>query len=244
MASPSRMHRRRIGELLVAEGLISGEQLDQGLEIQQETRDLLGTILMDLGHISETDITKVLCMQYQLPFLSLVNYEYDPKLVEVFPRGFLHQHKILPFDQLGKTLLLLVGEVPDAEVLEEVPKRTNLNAALYVGYLSEVTRALNELIPIEKKDPGAAASTATATATAKVTAGAAADAPAASKAGGHRIEIVPGIKDEESSSVSNPLIFGDNQESFLEELDTTWDSIFQEEEGAGPLTVTPEPETE
>ena len=235
MASPSRMHRRRIGELLVAEGLISTDQLDHALEIQRETGDLIGAVLMDVGYTSEADITKVLCMQYQLPFLSLVNYNYDPKLVEMFPRGFLHQHKILPFDQFGKTLLLLVGEMPAAEVLEEVPKRTNLNAALYVGFLSEVTRTLTELVPLEKADPALKKKKAPVeTAETEKT-----------EAGGHTLELVPTSNDVEEFEADAPLIFGDDKGSFLEELDTTWDSIFQEEDGIDEnLTTVPEPETE
>jgi len=220
MATTGRTHRRRLGELLVSEGAITVEQLEQALEIQQESGDLIGQVLMDMGCVAEADITKALCIQYQLPFLTLTNYQYDPKLIEIFPPAFMHEHRLLPFDRLGKTLMILVGEVPEPQVLEEVPKKTNLNAALYVGYLSEVISRLNELAPLEQGQ------VATPTRRNKK--------PGPTPPKEPVIEIVPGATgDDEENAPESPLIFGDGSGSFLEELDTTWDSIFQEADGDG-----------
>ena len=78
MNTVSRLYRRRIGEILVNQGLISADQLEESLAIQQKTSELLGTILLDLGLVTEADIAKTICIQYQLPFITLVNYEFDP----------------------------------------------------------------------------------------------------------------------------------------------------------------------
>jgi hypothetical protein len=229
-----------MGEILVSEGVLSIEQLEAALEHQKQTGDILGHVLLEMGLITETDITKTICIQYQLPFLSIANYDFNQKLVEIFPREFLHRHKLLPFDKIGKTLLLLVAEVPDPEVLAEVPKRTNLNAAIYVGYLTEVQRMLNDLVPLPTGDEAASPAGAAAAkgvtgvrpdtghSPAKVSP-TAAPKVAAKKTHTSTIEIVPAVldDDDDEKAAGKNTLFGDSKESFLEELDSTWNSIFQ-----------------
>jgi type IV pilus assembly protein PilB len=211
MSASGRTHRRRIGEILVNEGLISAEQLEEALHIQRKTGELLGSILMDMGLVAEADIAKTICIQYQLPFMCLVNYDFDDKLVGLFPKDFLHRHKFLPFDKVGETLLLLVTEIPQESVIEEIPKLTKLNAALYVGYASEVTQHLNNLAPLAA--PAAAGAAVEHAAT----------RPAERRA--PRDEDAAESPDEPRGTT---LVFGSSKESFLEELDSTWDSIFQQ----------------
>ena len=48
-AVPRRTEKARLGELLLAQGLISKEQLQQGLEQQRSTGKKLGRLLIDTG---------------------------------------------------------------------------------------------------------------------------------------------------------------------------------------------------
>lgn len=232
MNTVSRLYRRRIGEILVNQGVISQEQLEESLVIQGKTSELLGTILLDLGLVSEADIAKTICIQYQLPFVTLVNYEFDPKLLELFPKEFLLAHKLLPFDRIGETILIIVTEIPAEEVLAEIPRITQLNAALYVGYASEVDKFLNggvapERTPIERPQKP--------------------DPDEEDEEEGPRV-FLPSVETEDDADMvdealqeavadeeegqGQTLVFGSG-ESFLEELDSTWDSIFTESKKQG-----------
>jgi len=214
MSSSSRTHRRRIGEILVNEGLVTSEQLEEALRVQKKTGDLLGSVLMDMGLVAESDIAKTMCLQYQLPFITFQNYEFDEKLLGLFPKDFLHKHRLLPFDRVGDMLLVLVTEIPQDQVLEEIPKLTHLNTALYVGYLSEVTNQLNRLIP----QAGGAVPVKPSGKKEKVSAAAAAPVAAIATLADDDVEEQDGAT----------LVFGSSKESFLEELDSTWDSIFEQ----------------
>jgi type IV pilus assembly protein PilB len=208
MSSGSRTHRRRIGEILVNEGLITADQLDEALKHQRKTGDLLGAILLDMGLVAEADVAKTICIQFQLPFVCLTNYDYDSKLVQLFPAEFLHRHRIYPFDKIGDMLLILVTEIPPDSVLEEIPKLTKLNLALYVGYASEVMGQLRTLAPL-----GNAASE---------------PAPAEKSPRAEKKPVYEPSPDESEEHDGTTLVFGSNKESFLEELDSTWDAIFQQ----------------
>ena len=200
--SNTRTHRRHVGELLIEEGVITAEQMDDALENQAKSGGLLGLILMDMGVVTETDIARVTCAQLQLPFLSLNNYELDPKLVDLFDREFLHEHQLLPFDKVGNTLLMLVTEIPTEDVLSAIPQRSGLNAGLFVGFLSEVNRQLEALVPLSVEQK------------AKHTDKTRAQAPRGKRPRSH-----DDVQD-------GGLIFSADSSTLLDELDSTWDAIF------------------
>ena len=49
------MEKKRIGEMLIGDNVITEDQLEEALEIQKKKWDYLGCILVDLGYL-ETDI--------------------------------------------------------------------------------------------------------------------------------------------------------------------------------------------
>jgi hypothetical protein len=203
------VQRRRIGEILVDRGLVTKDHVDEALRIQQKTKETLGAILVDMGCITEMDITKTIVMQYQLPYIDLANYQVNDKLVEMFDVNYLHQHKIVPFDQIGDMLLCAVAEVPRDEVLGEIPKTTQRNVALYVAPLTDVTKHLARLAPLHKETGSDKAVKRPADESKPKKIAAAATAGAARGDGNTQ------IFEEESS------------EAILEALDSTWDSIFE-----------------
>ena len=243
MTTPTRPFRRRIGEILVSDGVCSPEQIEEALGIQKKTGEMLGQVLLSMGAVSEADIARTLSLQFQLPFLAVANYEFDEKLVSLFPKEFLHKNKILPFDKIGEMLLVLVAEIPPDDVLAEIPKLTRLNAALYVGYLSEVERFLEEHCPLDARAGSAAKGKGgAATAVAKTAAG---SKPTAQHLPKIEIDDVDDGADEDEEAAADgdadadgeegeTIVFGGSKQSFMEELDSTWDSIFEESKPKKP----------
>jgi len=61
-----RRRRKKIGEILLAQGLISQEVLDQAMEEHKKTGTSLGTVLVQLGHITQETLESVLGLQLEL----------------------------------------------------------------------------------------------------------------------------------------------------------------------------------
>ncbi len=57
------MAKPLLGELLLENGEITQEQLDDALKIQKEEGGLIGIIMVNLGHITEQNLVKYLAMQ-------------------------------------------------------------------------------------------------------------------------------------------------------------------------------------
>jgi type IV pilus assembly protein PilB len=58
--------RKKLGEILIAQGMITNEQLVEALQVHKRTGVSLGTVLVNLGYITDDDLTGVLGAQIQL----------------------------------------------------------------------------------------------------------------------------------------------------------------------------------
>src|SRR3990167_1735055 len=76
---------RRLGDLLVADGLITPEQLTKALTEQKGSTEKLGSILTRLGFINEEQLIGFLSRQYGVPSITLSQLEIDPDVLKLVP---------------------------------------------------------------------------------------------------------------------------------------------------------------
>jgi len=95
-------HRKRIGEVLVDQGLITEEQLKLGLDEQRTCGLQLGKCLVKLGFISELKIVDVLSAQLDIQHVVLENFTFNQELVRLVPREMATKYRVIPlFEQEG-----------------------------------------------------------------------------------------------------------------------------------------------
>jgi type IV pilus assembly protein PilB len=110
----------RLGDLLVREGLISRDQLDQALAEQRNTGARLGYCLVKLGLIQETEITKMLARQYRMPAVDLSRFEVDPKIIKLVPADVAVKHMVLPLKRDGRTLTVAMADPTAMGVVDDL----------------------------------------------------------------------------------------------------------------------------
>jgi type IV pilus assembly protein PilB len=93
VAGPERSDRRRLGELLVEDGLATPGQIATALLQQSSTGKRLGELLVELGTIDERTLATVIGAQLGMPCIDLKSVTADPSavagLTEQQARAFL-----------------------------------------------------------------------------------------------------------------------------------------------------------
>ena len=107
----------RIGDLLIAEGLIAREQLDQALTEQRSSGMRLGYLLVKMGFIQELEITKMLARQYRVPAVDLSKFQVDEQIVKLVPSDVALKHSVLPLKREGRTLTVAMAEPGNVQVM-------------------------------------------------------------------------------------------------------------------------------
>ena len=86
----------RLGDLLVASGVITQEQLEQALRIQQETKQRLGDVLVQNGFITEQVLIDALQIQLGVEFVDLTAVSIPVELAKYVPRNIARRFSVVP----------------------------------------------------------------------------------------------------------------------------------------------------
>lgn len=88
--------RRKIGDLLHARHQVTAKQLEQAVKIQQKSKKRLGQILLELGYISEEELTSALAYQRQWSFVEIDPFDVEPALLRIIPKWLAERYRIFP----------------------------------------------------------------------------------------------------------------------------------------------------
>jgi len=88
----------RIGEWMLAKGMITADQLEIALIEQQKHRLLLGQQLVRLHFVTDAMIRDVLAHYHAQESIDLQQVIVDPEALAMVPEAFARQHKLLPLD--------------------------------------------------------------------------------------------------------------------------------------------------
>ena len=107
--------RLKLGEMLVAKGLISEQQLAAALGEQRRWGKRLGMTLVLMGYLEEETLIRTLAAQLKLPVARIRGKRVSNDVVELVPVELAEKHRCLPLfmkDQGGSRELFLAMEDP------------------------------------------------------------------------------------------------------------------------------------
>jgi cellulose synthase/poly-beta-1,6-N-acetylglucosamine synthase-like glycosyltransferase len=114
-AEPSR--RLLLGELLVERGLVTEQELDDALQLQQRYGDRLGEILMHTGVVMEDDLMDVLAEQLRLTFADQAALSPDAQALALVPEPVAREHRVAPLAVVDGTLWVAMTDAHDKVAL-------------------------------------------------------------------------------------------------------------------------------
>jgi len=144
--------KKLIGQVFLERGLIDEEELRTALNLQAESREKIGKLLVDLGYVSERDCLAVVSEHLGIPAISAADYPPVPILDNVLTFRFMKQCKFVPIALEGNVLTLAMTDPLDTATLDSVRQSTGYQLKATLGAESEV-------MDILEKFYGSAAST-------------------------------------------------------------------------------------
>ncbi|WP_208002251.1 GspE/PulE family protein [Luteimonas yindakuii] len=118
----------RLGELLVAEGLVTHADVAKALTFQQQFGGRIGSILVRLGAVSEESLLPVLGRQLDMPLLDSADWPAEPEMFMAalsatgMPPEWWVDHGVVAW-KTGDGRLLAVARDPLSPLLNEVLER-------------------------------------------------------------------------------------------------------------------------
>ncbi len=139
------MAYKRLGELLIAAGTISEEELERGLALQKGTKDRLGTVLISNGIITENQLIEALQMQLGIEFIDLTKVNIPTELAQALPKNIAKQYQVVPVKAIKDELYLAMSDPLNFYAIEEVRKAVRKKVVPMVATASAIEHSIQIL---------------------------------------------------------------------------------------------------
>ena len=139
------MAYKRLGELLLAAGTLTEEELNRGLKLKEGTRDRLGTVLISNGIITETQLIEAMQMQLGIEFIDLTRYPIPTELAQALPKNLARQYQVVPVRMVKDELYLAMSDPMNFIAIEEVRKAVHKKIVPMVATAAGVEHAIQIL---------------------------------------------------------------------------------------------------
>ncbi len=138
-----RPRKIRIGDLLIANKIISQEQLSTALAEQKKSGHKLGRTLIELGFLTEDQLLDFLARQLNLPFIDLKRYHIKPEVVRLIPEVQARRFRVLALEDNREALLIGMADPTDIFAYDELARVLRRSFKLAVVRESDLLKAID-----------------------------------------------------------------------------------------------------
>lgn len=137
----------RLGDVLVNSGVITQEQLEEGLKRQKGSGRKLGETLVDEGFVTEEAIARALSSQLGYEMVDLQNVAIPEDILKLVPGNVLERYKVLPFEYAPDNMNVLhvaMADPMDMAAMDDITIITNLQVEPVVSTTRSIMLALDK----------------------------------------------------------------------------------------------------
>ena len=124
-----RREKKRIGDMLINENVITQEQLEKALPIAKEKHKKIGETLIELGFTNELEIAKALSQQLGLELVNVSAINIPEEVQNLVSETVLRKHVMIPyaFDKNNANIVhVAMADPMDMVALDDFSIVTNL----------------------------------------------------------------------------------------------------------------------
>jgi type IV pilus assembly protein PilB len=137
--------KKRLGEMLVENGLLTEEQLTKSLVDQKKAGLKLGQYLTRQGIVNEQSIIDMLSKQLKIQRYHPDNFPLDVNLVRNIPIDVAQKYQVAPLKRKGRLLTIAMVDPLDINTLDSIEVMTDAEVEPVVCSEREVNQLINSL---------------------------------------------------------------------------------------------------
>lgn len=135
----------RLGDILVKNGTITDQQLENALALQKQSGERLGTVLQESGVINEKQLIEALMTQLGLEFIDLNDYQIPPEMAQILPKSIAKKYSVVPVQANRSDIYLAMADPLNFVASEEVQAATRRHVIPMIATQAAVERAIASL---------------------------------------------------------------------------------------------------
>ena len=138
-----------LGEMLLREGLINNDQLEEALKRRKATEKSLGHILVEMGVITESVKMSFMRKKFGYEFFSLGDKRIDVLTLSYIPKPYAHKYHLVPVQVERGTLVVGMDHPSDLTLLDNLKTLVGMPIRPVIASSTDIDEVL-EQYPEEK----------------------------------------------------------------------------------------------
>lgn len=140
---PPRVGKRRLGDVLLEQELVTLEQIEECVEAQRSGGASLASVLVERGYLSEEDLVVTLSDQLGIPHMRVSNYNIPQEVLDEVPEHLARQYQMLPVSVTGDVLTLAMTDPLNIIALDDLRNLSSYDIEPVVAIASELSSAID-----------------------------------------------------------------------------------------------------
>ncbi|GAB4033635.1 MAG: type IV-A pilus assembly ATPase PilB [Elusimicrobiota bacterium] len=118
---------KRLGEMIVASGVINSQQLAEALDLQKQTGVKLGQILIEKKYVTEKQLLEFLSKQFSLEFVELGKLEIPAEVIKSIPESVARRYRLIGISKDSGSIKVAMEDPLNIVVLDDLKMMTGLD---------------------------------------------------------------------------------------------------------------------
>jgi len=140
---------RQLGRILIKMGKLRRQQVDEALDIQKQKRGPLGKILVELGYITDEDLSLALASQSGMGTVELAKVDIPAEAVAVMTSDMAKTYRAMPFDldRERNTLSLALDNPDNFMATDDLKTLLGMNIKAFLTSPPDLQTAIDRYYP-------------------------------------------------------------------------------------------------
>lgn len=134
--------KKRLGEMLLEARLMDELQLQSALAQQKQWGNRLGSIVIEMGFVSEKDLASVLEKQMGVRCISIEDVEVPYEALRAVKVDVAKKYGIFPLSIEGKTITVAMADPTDLKIMDSLSFLLGMRIKPVLAIYSDIKRAI------------------------------------------------------------------------------------------------------
>jgi len=129
--------------ILQKNGIVSIPQIKEAQEMANSTGIKIQEALIRLDHATSEELARALAEEYGKEYVDLQGIRIRPAIIELISESIARSHNIIPYEEEGDILKIVVSDPNDVETIEQLRFYINRPLEVLVSSPESITEAIN-----------------------------------------------------------------------------------------------------
>jgi general secretion pathway protein E len=139
----SKINEMNLGMLLVQDGMITPEQWQNILAIQNKSGKTASVLLVQEGLVTAEELAVITSLEHDIPFINLDHQKIEPQALQLIPESMARKYNAIPIRVAEGSLLVAMEDPEDISAVQDLTAQAQMTVKPLKSIPSEIQDFIN-----------------------------------------------------------------------------------------------------